>query len=232
MPSFSVGLATQDGVNIVVYTGNYSWFRVFVRPSNSNTAIFDRYFNETQDFSTYVSGLSAGTSYTVNVAYGNSSGSATNWIGAQTFSTLDPIEVVSMGIACGTGISSISIQYHDENGNVSSRTCTGTEYIFVEKNTTQYVTNIECSAGYSHPVNCSGQTTWQMTNKDGTFLDAALSMTTAAKTFTFTATEAENSSGVVWIGGNYYQSYVYFNGSWRSVVPYIYYNGGWHAVSK
>lgn len=87
--SFSVQSVTQTTANIFVYPDSaYSAYRVYVRTA-SGTAVFDRWYSGiSSGFAAYVTGLTAGTSYVVNVSY-NTSTTATGaaWIGSQTFST-------------------------------------------------------------------------------------------------------------------------------------------------
>lgn len=87
--SFSVRNVSQTSANIRVYPdSSYSAYRVYVRTS-SGTTVFDQWYSGiSYQFDAYVSGLTAGTSYVVNVAYNTSAAAAGSaWIGSQTFTT-------------------------------------------------------------------------------------------------------------------------------------------------
>ena len=228
MPSFEVGEVLQNEAQIIIYpSGSYTWFRVYVRLTSSSSAVvYDEYFNDSGAFAIYVRGLSAGTSYTVNVAYGTTYSNAGNWMGAQVFTTSEAIDTTIMEIVCGTGVSAVDVEYINEYGVVDYTTVYGSEYLIVAQNTTQYVTAIYFEDGYEHPVTCSGQTSWQMTDANGSFLDASLWMGNTSKTFLFYATQSiDPGTGSVWIGSKCYKPYIYVNGSWREASAHIYLDG-------
>lgn len=124
-------------------------------------------------------------------------------------------------VELGQGINSVEVYY------VSSETNGGNQDIIMETTTFHVNTNydmqiksIRLRDNYKHPVYCVGDTTWQMTDEDGSFLDPYLQSLSDGKNFQLYATESTGEGGV-YISGQYYEAYIYANGAWLKHDCYI-----------
>lgn len=238
---FNIVEVYQDRVSIYINPSGYTHLKIFIRlDSNTSDKTHEEYVNIDNFINYNVNGfyytsptgkLLSGTTYAINISYGNANDNlAIDAANKQTFTTKTATSSVPMGINLGEGISSIQIQYTNEYGNISYSTISQSTTLYVMSNSTQSVTSISLKSGYKHPVTCSGQSTWQMTNADGSFNDRFLQMYTTSKTFTFSATVGSGTgsgTGVAWINGRKYQPYIYLSGvGWKPYKAYIY-NGGW-----
>lgn len=227
MPYLEIHEVFTSMVTVRVHVEGYTYFRLFCRPANISTAEEIAAFRA-KDFYATFEGLTPGTKYVLNLMYGYDEDDCTNYAySSSNLPSFTTKTTVAMGIALGSGIGYVTVTYQPPDMGVGTTGFYATGYVDVQSDTTYTVREITLLPGYSHPVYCTGQTRWQMTDANGVFLDNALQMGSVSKTFTFEATRsASTGTGKVWINGQYYQPYIYINGDWQKASAHIY-SDGW-----
>ena len=222
MPYLEIYKVFADQVCVRVHVEGYTYFRVFCRPRDTNDATEFK-GQRASDFYVWFEDLMPGVTYVLNLMYGYTADDCTNYAySSNNLPTFTTKISVSMGIAPGAGIATIVLKYTMPNGDGAILSTSSTEVISVLSDTTHYVEDISLLPGYKHPVYCEGQTTWQMTDANGNFLDNELQMGSTYKAFRFYATESENpGTGKVWINGQYYQPYIFSDGSWKKASAHV-----------
>lgn len=228
MPVFTVSAISDDGATVYVSpVTTYEWYHVYARlSSDPNGTVYDNWFRLTQGYYVRLSGLSPGTSYAVNVAYGTgpSADETVAWIGTQTFTTT--------GSSGGGGTETpyyvtLSFNANGGSGAPSAQTYTGyNEYINLTLPST-----IPTRSGYTFLGWSTSSSATSPSYYPGVTYSWWTSTSSSYGLTLYAVWQKQASTGKVQIGNGYgfdsYTPYIWYNGGWHKAVPYVWYNGGW-----
>ena len=164
-PSFSVTGVSASSFTINVKNGSGYYLRFYVR-TTGGTEILDYKWvaGSASGNARYVSGLSEGTTYVVNVAYNTTaSADGSTWIGGKYITTAETYNVsfTTKGVSCdlywytgSNAYKTTSLSLESESTSFTARTKDGDDYVSGAK-------NITCLDGYTTPI------TWQYNDASG-----------------------------------------------------------------
>lgn len=233
MPVFTISAISDDGATVYVSpVTTHEWYHVYARlTSEQYGTVYDNWFRLTQGYYVRLSGLSPGTSYTVNVAYGTgpSADETVAWIGAQTFVTTG----TSPGGGGGTTTTYYAYLTFNANGGTGAP---GTVY----GDSTDPNGYVQMDIPYTEPTrsgyifagwatNAAG--TGTIRYPGGTYTGYGSTTSPGEGHTLYAVWTKQASTGKVQIGNGYgfnsYTPYIWYNGGWQKAVPYVWYNGGW-----
>lgn len=174
--SFSISNITESSFRVSISgtnTSTYRYIRIFAKETSSGETVHDNKWIDSRgsNLSDNITGLSANTSYTVNVSYNstNSANGAT-WVGGQTVRTESSVTGGNVTLNLSTGIASARIAYVDYDGTRHPSGGYTTSYGGTYEDLSHlYVDTVTFEDGYTTPwLATFGGSYTQATNNDRT----------------------------------------------------------------